>query len=145
MSKRVKPLPCIFCGASRVYPDAIGTPWENRCTVCGWNQVEDGWFRQMWQLPMETELALQCPFYYICGPNREEGDRLRCTHLHTFTVEQLLGASYHAQFRCPRCDTWGVGKELIRNNKAFLRYLILDTVPQEEAPANEARDEGRTT
>lgn len=120
----MKPTRCIFCGAERVYPDDRGTQWEDRCRGCGWHQVAGGWFRQMEQVGLETELTLQCPFL-------QRGRR--CEQAHTFSVAQLLGESYEAQFRCPRCDTWGTGKELMHNNTAFLRWLILDTVEVQDA------------
>jgi hypothetical protein len=130
MSKRIRPTTCIVCGEPTIYSDAatnhpFGACWENRCITCGSDQTEDVWFAQLRRMPQDMLVSLQCPFV-IAGN--------RCTQMHAFPLGDLLphdDEPEHAQFRCPQCNTWGMGQELIRNNKAILKHIV-DSFSQSE-------------
>lgn len=120
-SKRVQPTACIVCHRLTIYPDAkknhpYGAAWENRCFQCGSDQEETIWFATLYSMPTDMLLTLQCPF--IIGGER-------CPHMHTFPLGDLLTHTPpKAQFRCPQCDTWGVGEDLLRSNMDILKKIV---------------------
>ncbi len=122
MPRRPKPTACIVCHRFTIVPDAAknhvyGAAWENRCFQCGSDQTECAWFATLYSMPKDTAVTLQCPFVRPLG---------RCTQMYTYPLGDLLHfVPNRVQFRCPQCDNWGCGEDLVRNNKDILEEIAV--------------------
>jgi hypothetical protein len=135
--KRVKPTACVVCHKMTIYENAAenhpyGFRWEGSCYQCGANQRECAWVAQLYTLPLDTKITLECDRWHA-------EQRAGCKHRHNLTLGDVLllqvgvgGNGPHsylhpyAKFRggCPVCGHFITGEELMRHDLSALKHLV---------------------
>ncbi len=135
--RKPKPTACVVCHRLTIYENAAenhpyGAAWEGKCQQCGAVQTECEWVKDLYALPLDTVVAVQCDRWHAAG-------RCRCTELHSISLRDLLilnvgvsgygayGYSYpYARFQggCKKCGHFIAGEELLRHNLPILRAFL---------------------